>query len=236
VSADGLALRLRDVRRQRGDFVLEIPSFEVARGTCVAVTGPSGSGKSTMLDLLGLVLRPERAGVFELGGADVGALWQRDDADALAALRAQHIGYVLQTGGLLPFLDAAGNIRLSPRLLGVAPDEALVARLVDTLGIGGLLRKMPRALSIGERQRVAIARALAHRPALVLADEPTAALDPVQGRRVMALLIGLCAELGVTAVVVSHDWEVVRELAVREVRAEPVAGGDGATARITSAA
>jgi putative ABC transport system ATP-binding protein len=163
-------------------------------------------------------------------------MWQRDDADGLAAVRARRIGYVLQTGGLLPFLDAAGNIGLSPRLLGVPADEALLARLVDTLGIGALLGKMPSALSIGERQRVAIARALAHRPALVLADEPTAALDPVQGRRVMELLVSLCAELGATAVVVSHDWELVRELTVREVRAEVTAGGEGTTTRITSTA
>jgi putative ABC transport system ATP-binding protein len=236
VSADGLALRLRDVRRRRGDFVLEVPAFDVARGTCVAVTGPSGSGKSTMLDLLGLVLRPDHASAFDLTGADVGEMWQRDDADGLAAVRARRIGYVLQTGGLLPFLDAAGNIGLSPRLLGVPADEALLARLVDTLGIGALLGKMPSALSIGERQRVAIARALAHRPALVLADEPTAALDPVQGRRVMELLVSLCAELGATAVVVSHDWELVRELTVREVRAEVTAGGEGTTTRITSTA
>lgn len=234
MSADGLALRLRDVRRQRGDFVLEVPSFDVARGTCVAVTGPSGSGKSTMLDLLGLVLRPDHAGTFELGDdVDVAALWARGDGDGLASVRARRIGYVLQTGGLLPFLDAAGNIGLSPRLLGRPADDAVVSRLVDALGLGALLRKMPRMLSIGERQRVAIARALAHRPSLVLADEPTAALDPVQGRRVMELLVALCAELGTTAVVVSHDWELVRALAVREVRAEPV--GDART-RLTDVA
>jgi len=238
-STDGLALALRDVRRRRGDgadaFVLEVPALEVARGTCVAVTGPSGSGKSTLLDLLGLVLRPDAAATFRLGGdVDVAALWAGDDADGLASVRARRIGYVLQTGGLLPFLDARGNVGLSPRLLGERLDEALFARLVDALGLGGLLGKMPRALSIGERQRVAIARALAHRPALVLADEPTAALDPVQGRRVMELLVALCAELGATAVVVSHDWELVRSLGVREVRAVPVVGGEGATTRIVS--
>jgi len=234
VSTDGLALRLQDVRRRRGDFVLEVPSLAVARGTCVAVTGPSGSGKSTLLDLLGLVLRPDASTVFEVGDLDVAALWARDDADGLASVRARRIGYVLQTGGLLPFLDARGNVGLSPRLLGEAVDEALLARLVDGLGLGGSLRKMPRALSIGERQRVAIARALAHRPALVLADEPTAALDPLQGRRVMELLVALCAELGTTAVIVSHDWELVRSLAVREVRAVPMAGGEGTTTRIVS--
>lgn len=229
-------LRLRNVRRRRGvghdSFLLEVPSFEIARGACVALTGPSGSGKSTMLDLLGLVLRPDHAERFELcwdDGAeiDIEALWRRDDRNGLAAIRARLIGYVLQTGGLLPFLNAAENINLSRRVLGLGADDGLVARLVDVLALGRLLAKKPRMLSIGERQRVAIARALAHQPRLLLADEPTAALDPGHAIEVMKCLLALVHELGVTAVIVTHDWDMVRALDLHEVRAVPVATDEG---------
>jgi putative ABC transport system ATP-binding protein len=220
--------------RRRGraadGFRLEVPSFRVAAGECVALTGPSGSGKSTMLDLLGLVLRPDGARAFVMTRpdgteVDVAGLWQRDDRDALASLRARHIGYVLQTGGLLPFLTAGENIGLSRSLLGLGRGSTLVGRLIEALGLGQLLRRKPQALSIGERQRVAIARALAHRPALLLADEPTAALDPAQAMAVMRLLLDLAAELAVGTVVVSHDWDLVRRLELREVRAQPLQGG-----------
>jgi putative ABC transport system ATP-binding protein len=234
-------LSLRGISRTRGEgsdsFRLEVPTFEVAAGACLALTGASGSGKSTMLDLLGLVLRPDRADRFRLelerdgGDVDVAALWARDDRNRLAAVRARCIGYVLQTGGLLPFLSAGENVQLSRRVLGLGADDALVARLIAALGIAHLLRKKPRALSIGERQRVAIARALAHRPKLLLADEPTAALDPGQAVDVMTLLLDLVHGLGVTAIVVTHDWELVQTLGLRQVRAEPLAAESGSASR-----
>lgn len=239
MSDGALALSLRDLSRRRGAgpdaFTLEVPALDIRRGEAVALTGPSGSGKSTLLDLLGLVLRPDRCGAFALQGADgnrvdVAALWQGDREDALAALRAASIGYVLQTGGLLPFLPARDNIRLSPRLLGLG-DAPLVDTLVARLGLGHLLDKKPRALSIGERQRVAIARALAHRPQLLLADEPTAALDPPQAVGVMGLLLELCAAVRATLVVVTHDWGLVQSLGLREVRAVPLEGGEGSATR-----
>lgn len=240
MSGDALVLRLAGVCRRRGEgregFLLEVPTFEIARGACLALTGASGSGKSTMLDLLGLVLRPDRAERFELAGSngqpiDVAALWQGGDRDGLAALRARQIGYVLQTGGLLPFLSAGDNINLSRRLLGLDSDDGWVARLIDALGLGALLRKKPRALSIGERQRVAIARALAHRPMLLLADEPTAALDPAHAVEVMDLLLTLVRELHISAIVVSHDWDLVQSLGLREVRAAPFAVAQGSATR-----
>jgi putative ABC transport system ATP-binding protein len=207
----------------------------------VAITGPSGSGKSTLLDLLGLVLRPDAAGCFMFApgtaaagigvARDIARLWANDDRDGLAAIRASSIGYVLQTGGLLPFLNAIENISLSRALLGLADGDGFVDRLTAALGIDRLRTKMPHALSIGERQRVAIARALAHRPALLLADEPTAALDPGQAVRVIELLLAIVRELGVSCVFVTHDWDLVKAFGLREVRAEVVAGGEGSLTR-----
>ena len=235
-------LSLRETTRRRGtgldSFVIEVPSFDVAAGACVAVTGASGSGKSTLLDLLGLVLRPDTSERFVLRGAggeetDIAALWKRGDRNALATVRAHSIGYVLQTGGLLPFLRADENIRLSRRLLGLDAEDALVARLVDVLGLDRLLRRTPQALSGGERQRVAIARALAHRPALLLADEPTAALDPGQAVTVMELLLALVREIGCTAIIVTHDWDLVQALGLEEVRAVPTATPEGSASRFS---
>jgi len=242
VNRDDPVLSLKATRRQRGhgadSFLLDVPLFEVARGACLAVTGASGSGKSTLLDLLGLVMRPDTAERFRLSstageGIDVAALWERGDRNGLAAVRARAIGYVLQTGGLLPFLSAAENIRLSRSLLGLEADDGLVARLVDVLGLAGLLRRKPQALSIGERQRVAIARALAHRPALLLADEPTAALDPGQAVTVMRLLLALVREIRCTAIIVTHDWDLVQSLGLTEVRAVPMNLPEGSGSRFT---
>lgn len=240
-SADPV-LSISATRRRRGHgadgFLLDVPSFEVERGACLAITGASGSGKSTLLDLLGLVLRPDTTERFRLrdgAGAeiDVAALWQRSDRNGLAAVRARSIGYVLQIGGLLPFLTAAENIRLSRSLLGLTAADGLVPRLVDVLGLAPLLRRKPQALSIGERQRVSIARALAHRPALLLADEPTAALDPSQAVTVMRLLLALVREIGCTAIVVTHDWDLVQSLGLQEVRAVPMNDVEGSGSRFT---
>jgi putative ABC transport system ATP-binding protein len=240
-----LVLDVRGTSRQRGStadgFRLEVPRLAVRRGECVAITGPSGSGKSTLLDLLGLVLAPDRTDGFLLKPTDdppldVARMWRKGDRDGLARVRARHIGYVLQTGGLLPFLPAIENIRLSRAILGLDDNGAddgdgLVDRLIEALGIRLLLAKKPQALSIGERQRVAIARALAHRPALLLADEPTAALDPAQAVGVMKLLLALIRRFRITAIIVSHDWDLVSALGLRQVRAEMLPGQPPAVTR-----
>jgi putative ABC transport system ATP-binding protein len=205
-------------RRERGGvaFELTVPEFALGPGSFVAVVGSSGCGKSTLLDLLALVLRPDRCARFELaldggGAADVAALWSRHDEAGLAALRAGFMGYVLQTGGLLPFLSVLDNILLPLRIGGWPPDTAAVTKLATRLGIEDKLGVKPQYLSGGQRQRVAVARALVHGPRLVLADEPTAAVDEERAKEIMDHLRQLAVERGTTVVVVSHDRDLVLE-------------------------
>lgn len=191
-----LVFSLRGVgkRRPGGErFHLRLAAFDVPRGQLLALIGPSGCGKSTALDLLACALKPDfqeadgrrPAARFCFAPTperreDVLAAWRRGGTDALAALRLRHLGYVLQTGGLLPFLSARENILLHCRCLDMVKQRReAVSALVERLGIGHLLKQYPATLSVGERQRVAIARALAHGPGVVLADEPTAALDQI---------------------------------------------------------
>lgn len=203
-----LLLSLRGVTKAyRGDaapFALEVPEFDLAEGEALALAGPSGSGKSTLLMMLALASPPDAAGRFAFAGEDVGRLWKDGRRDALADLRARRIGVVPQTGGLLPFLSVAGNIALTQRIAGV-PDAARVRALAEELGIRAQLPKRPAALSVGQRQRVAIARALAHRPALVLADEPTASVHPALADAVLSLLKRECAAAGAALLVATHD-------------------------------
>ncbi len=212
-------------RREQGDmvFLLRIPWLAVRPGEFVALVGDSGSGKSTLLDMLALVLRPSAAGRFEMrlrGGAigagpvsDIAALWQRGQEAALAGLRRQHLGYVLQTGGLLPFLSVWGNLTLPLAAIGRRPNRPEIIRAAERLGLGRYLDLMPDRLSGGERQRVAVLRALLHRPALVLADEPTAAVDKSRARAIVADLHALARDVGSAIVMVTHDLDLVREVA-----------------------
>src|SRR5690606_23384060 len=156
------------------------------------LVGPSGSGKSTLLDLLALVLAPDPGGemLLRVGEREIDLLrlWRDGRQERLAQLRSRELGYVLQTGGLLGFLDVRRNIGLSRALLGML-DDGSVLRLAQQLEIAEQLDKYPAALSVGQRQRVGIARALAHGPRLLLADEPTASLDPLNAARVQQLLL-----------------------------------------------
>ncbi|MGO1077077.1 ABC transporter ATP-binding protein [Inquilinus sp. CA228] len=205
---------LRNVVLRRGTrkagFELNVSNLVVPRSEILFLNGQSGSGKSTLLDLLAGTLAPDRAETFELAALgrsplDLAALWRRRRQDALAAVRASSIGYVLQTGGLLPYLSVVENIALTARLAG-RYDSGHVHELADRLGLSRLLGLRPDRLSVGERQRVAIARALAHRPDVLLADEPTASLDPPTADRVFALLVETVERFRTTAVIASHDW------------------------------
>ncbi len=204
---------LEAVRRDRGrgaeSFRLEIERFRVRPGERIAVVGPSGSGKSTFLDLLSLTLAPSEAKRFLLGpeGTDIARLWRMGSGSALARLRRIAIGYVLQSGALLPFLSAADNVTLPLRLAGPVREgeRERVRDLLARLGLERFAARLPAELSIGQRQRVAVARALVHRPRMVLADEPTASLDAESAAAVMALLVELAAADGAAVVLVSHD-------------------------------
>ena len=210
------------LRRERDSrFVLEIRSLSLDNGEYVAITGPSGCGKSTTLDILGMILRPSILQTYEYCFANksinVGDLWENYDDDSLAVLRKKYIGYVLQTGELLPFLNLSENIELCAELADRKNSERL-SELMDILQIAHLAKSMPNEISVGERQRVAIARALASSPKLLLADEPTAALDPVLARTVMNLFLSAAQLTETTIVMVSHDVNLVREFNFREIK------------------
>jgi putative ABC transport system ATP-binding protein len=225
--ADSL-LSLRGVTKQRlsagARFELRIDALDLAAGERVALVGESGSGKSTLLDLVALASRPDEAGRFRVqvddAVANIAHLWRDGASDALAALRARHIGYVPQTGGLFGFLSVFDNIDLPRRLLGLPRDGSTVERLAERLGVADQLRKKPAALSVGQRQRVAIARALAHGPSLVLADEPTASVDPATADIVTELLLEQTKERGAALLLASHDWARVERLGLPRIAPE----------------
>ena len=194
----------RSVAAGGSRFTLLIERFEVASGARVAVVGPSGCGKSTLFALLALALRPDAGEVLTLAGADALALWRAGRGDALAALRGRSLGFVPQTGALLPFLSLRDNIALPQRILA-RPDPARVSALAERLGIAAILDRRPAAVSVGQRQRAAVARALAHRPAAVLADEPTASVHPAQADDILDLLTRAATEDGAALVIATHD-------------------------------
>lgn len=233
-------IAMHGVRKTRGQgaqrYSLEVERLQLPAGARVALVGPSGCGKSTLLDLLALVLAPDAAEGFVLAGADVAGLWRQRRLDRLAALRSRQLGYVLQAGGLLGFLDVRGNIRLPRQLLGLGEDGS-VERLAAALDVHDQLSKKPAALSLGQRQRVSCARALAHAPALLLADEPTAALDPVNAERVMQLLLREAQARQVTCVVATHDEALARNAGLGVLRMSCRRDADGGvTATLEQAA
>ncbi len=177
-------------------------SFEVTAGEVVLIMGPSGSGKTTLLLMLGAMLRPTSGSVI-IGGTDVTVTPE----GKLPALRASHLGFVFQDFNLLSALTALENVAIACNLAGVR-GEAAAARacsLLDRVGLWRKINSRPAQLSGGEKQRVAVARALANDPPLLLADEPTANLDSVNGREIGALLRRLADEDGRTSLIVTHD-------------------------------
>jgi putative ABC transport system ATP-binding protein len=208
VVVDGVSKSFEDGRIQA---LLDV-SFRLAPGDFVSLTGPSGGGKSTLLNLIGALDRPD-AGSIAVGGE---RLEQLDDP---SEYRAATVGFVFQFHHLIPTLNAAENVQvpLMGRGLGRAERERRALELLADCAIGHRAKASPTTLSGGERQRVAIARALANGPPLLLADEPTGALDSVTGGQIVELLLSLRERHGTTILLVTND-ESVAELADRTLR------------------
>ena len=205
-----IALRLRQVVGARADgFRATVSALAAAQGDRLAVGGPRGVGKSTILDIIAGILRPASANVFlATDGAasfDVAALWRANAANGLSAFRARMIGYVMQTGGLAPFLTLRENVALPFWRDGLKDAEGAIDAILGELGLEGLGDRKPNAVSVGQRQRAAIARALVAAPPIVLADEPTAALDPVTADAAMKTLTAAASARAAAVVLVTHD-------------------------------
>ncbi|MEM9644559.1 MAG: ABC transporter ATP-binding protein [Planctomycetota bacterium] len=201
-------LEIRDVTKYYADgdvTALRGVSLRVTHGEFIAVTGPSGCGKSTLLNLIGALDRPT-SGTVWFDGEQVS-----EDMN-LDRLRSQRIGFVFQSFHLLPHLTSLENVQMpmfaSERRASERRDRA--QRLLEEVGLSDRIDHLPGKLSNGQRQRVAIARALANEPTLLLADEPTGALDSESGAAVMELLRSVCANKKTTLVVVTHDLQVAQ--------------------------
>jgi putative ABC transport system ATP-binding protein len=198
-------------------------SLDVAPGEVVGLRGPSGSGKSTLLNVIACILAPD-SGRFEIDGEPI---WTgKYHVSDLRRLRRERIGFIFQFHNLLPFLTAVDNVALAMTLAGTSQSAARerARGLLDYLQVGKRAEAMPSRLSGGEAQRVAIARALANRPRVILADEPTAALDSERARVVMDLLRQVAVEQAAAIIVVTHDEKIFdrfdRMVALRDGRIE----------------
>jgi putative ABC transport system ATP-binding protein len=190
----------------RVDALREV-SFDVFPGTVIGLRGPSGSGKSTVLNVIGCILEPS-SGSMRLNGETVyDNKWLRSD---LRGLRLEKIGFIFQSHNLLPFLNAWENVAVARILAGASAVEAKhrALELLTYLGIEHRQNAMPGELSGGEAQRIAIARALANDPRIILADEPTAALDSQRAGAVMDLLRKVATERRTAVIVVTHDEKI----------------------------
>lgn len=194
-----------------GHLTLRLEGLELSAGGIALLVGESGSGKSTILAMLGAALRPTRAARLELCGrtARLSTLeaWRQRDEGALQRFRARELGFVLQTGGLLPWLSLRRNIAetaMLSSLAGGAPPPGRGEEIAVRLGVGHVLDRRPRDVSVGQRQRAAVARAMAHGPSLLLADEPTAALDGANADAVDRLMIEMARDYGMAAVIATH--------------------------------
>jgi putative ABC transport system ATP-binding protein len=185
---------------------LDNASLRVSAGEFLAIAGPSGSGKSTLLNLIGCIDRPS-SGRILIGGLDTSEL----SPERMTALRREKIGFVFQTFNLIPVFTAGENVEYPLLLQGAGGRERRrrVAEALDSVGLSARANHRPDLLSGGERQRVAVARAIVHRPALVLADEPTANLDTANATQLIELMRDLNRRLGLTFLFSTHDQRLL---------------------------
>ncbi|MEU8924021.1 ABC transporter ATP-binding protein [Kitasatospora sp. NPDC048545] len=224
-----VVVELSGVHKEFGDAkALDGVDLRIRAGEAVAVMGPSGCGKSTLLNMVAGLDRPT-AGTVRVQGQDLGQL----NETGLALFRRRHIGMIFQFFNLIDDLPALDNVALAAQLTGTTARQARrrALELLDELGVAHRKDVYPAALSGGERQRVAVARALVNRPALLLADEPTGALDSRSGEQVMDLLIDL-NQIGQTLLIVTHDPNLATRCASRLVE---VADGKVARERMLEA-
>ena len=207
------------------------------RGELVAILGPSGSGKTTILACMAGIVEPTRGRVCFGETCIYDGGWKVRD---LRKFRREHLGFIFQSHNLVPFLTARENVLIALQINGVtrARAKAIAQRLLDELGVGDRQSHLPEKLSGGEQQRVAIARALANSPPVILADEPTAALDTSRGESVMALFRQIAREKGSAVICVTHDQRMIQGFDHiynvndgRVTDGEPPGGADGPTSQ-----
>ena len=186
--------------------VLHGVDFDVEQGEVVLLMGPSGSGKTTLLSIMGCILRPT-SGSVQIAGSEVATLSERE----LPAIRLQNIGFIFQGFNLFPTLTVGENVELALDLKGIRGSKAKEEAdwLLEQVGLAAKRDSFPSDLSGGQKQRIAIARALSGSPGVILADEPTAALDSQSGRNVMEMMRDLARKHGRGVVVVTHDSRVL---------------------------
>jgi ABC-type lipoprotein export system ATPase subunit len=186
---------------------LDEVSFTVDSGSSVAITGPSGGGKSTLLGVIGGLARPT-SGTVRIGDSQISELSEGDRSD----FRRSHIGFVYQADNLLPFLTLLENVGLQLALNATISGTGKSLAMLANLGLAGLAYRLPDHLSGGQRQRAAVARAIVHQPKIILADEPTGALDTANAAGVIDLLLDMHREIGATLIMVTHDRDAASRL------------------------
>ena len=211
-----VVLELQNVKKSfvipGGDplLILDIPSFHIDAGELVALEGQSGSGKSTLLNVISGISRPDSGHVL-ISGLDIVKLAesQRD------RLRADRVGLIFQQFNLLPGFTALENVLVAMSFGSAVADKVRAESLLESVGLADRLHHKPAALSIGQQQRVAVARALANRPRILLADEPTASIDPAHQQQVIDLLQTTCQDENVALLVVTHAPEIAKQFPIR---------------------
>lgn len=205
-------LRLEDVWKIYKMGEIEVPALrgvtlDISQGDFVAIIGASGSGKSTMMNLMGCLDMPSKGRIF-LKSQDISTLKESD----LAAIRGKTIGFIFQQYNLIPSISAFENVMLPLEFLEHREDEAAVRtkEIMASVGLSDKMNNRPAQLSGGEQQRVSIARSLASNPEIILADEPTGALDSVTGKELLGMLSKLWKEEGKTIILITHDANIAK--------------------------